>query len=459
MSSYSVRCEGVWKRFRLGAAHASLADMLQQLLVRGLGLRRGQSDAASAEQVFWALQDISFALKPGEAIGVIGPNGAGKSTLLKLLSGILSADRGSYEVTGRLASLIEVGAGFHGDLTGRENIYLNGAILGMSRGEVRSRLDDIVSFAGLERFIDTPVKRYSSGMYARLGFAIAAHVNPDVLLVDEVLSVGDAAFRLRCESRMQALVEGGTSLIFVTHNLEQMQRVCERSLVLEGGRIAFDGDSREAVQHYMTAMAEAFTARPSDLRIEGDGPAIEVDSVEFREATGASASCVDARGGLLVDVGFTSPVGDRPLIVEVAARAAAGENVVCFNSGRSGAAIRARSGMNVCRLRVPSFPVASGRYFWNVRIWDESSGATLVDTPFRYPLIVDDRGMTTGVMSLAHDWQVLPAGDGTGVGSSVGRAVSRASDDAVFSGGDRDPVGDDSIQGDDAREVGSCESA
>lgn len=448
MSRGAVHCDHVWKRFALGAAHASLADLVKSWLAWPTG--NGAGEHPDSGDTFWALRDLNFTLHPGEALGVIGPNGAGKSTLLKLLAGILRADRGSFAIEGRLASLIEVGAGFHGDLTGRENIYLNGAILGMSRSEVRAHFDDIVSFAGLARFIDTPVKRYSSGMYARLGFAIAAHVNPDVLLVDEVLSVGDAAFRLRCESRMQALVSQGTSLVFVTHNLEQMQRVCPRAIVLDRGSVSFDGDSREAVQHYMSAMSEAFTARPSDLASDADDETIEVTSVCFRDASGTAVETAQAGAYLGVEVELSSRIGGRRLLVEVAARAAAGDNIACFNSGRVDTAFAARAGRNRFSLSIPSFPVASGRYFWNVRVWDQESGVTLVDTPFRYPLIVDDAGLTTGVLSLPHTWARMEDGDCPAV---AGNTKSRPEGEVVRTFGDTD----ESASG--FGEVRSCESA
>ena len=243
----AVRFQRVSKKFRRGEIHDSLRDLLAEGLRRLT--RRGRKPAE--DRTFWALRDVSFEVAPGEALGIIGPNGAGKSTALRLLAGILRSDGGQIEVHGRLAALIEVGAGMHGDLTGRENIYLNGAIIGMTRAEIDRKLDDIIAFSGLEKFINTPVKRYSTGMQARLGFSTAAHVSPDVLLVDEVLSVGDVAFRHRCEERMRALVREGAALVFVTHNLEQMRHICRRTMVLDAGRTTFLGSPNEAVGHYL----------------------------------------------------------------------------------------------------------------------------------------------------------------------------------------------------------------
>jgi len=277
MDRPAVRFSHVAKRFRLGETHDTLRDLFACGVRRLLG--RGTGDGRST---FWALDDVDFEVARGEAVGIIGPNGAGKSTVLKLLAGILRPDRGAVSVDGRLAALIEVGAGFHGDLTGRENLFLNGAILGMTRDEVRRKLDAIVSFAGIERFLDMPVKRYSSGMYARLGFSIAAHVEPEVLLVDEVLSVGDAVFRLRCLERMRRLVHGGTTLVFVTHDLDQMQSICGRAIVLEQGRVAHEGPARDAVGHYMTAMSRAFADRPADLHADDDGHGDTVELLDLR---------------------------------------------------------------------------------------------------------------------------------------------------------------------------------
>src|SRR5690606_16154390 len=217
MSSVALSMSHVYKKFLKGERHDSLRDLIPALAKRTLRLRR--DPLALQKQEFWALQDISFEIGRGEAVAFIGNNGAGKSTLLKLLSGILTPTLGTLTVNGRLSALIEVGAGFHQDLTGRENVFLNGVILGMKRQEIRRKFDEIVEFAGLEQFIDTPVKRYSSGMYARLGFSVAAHLEPDILVIDEVLSVGDYAFQMKSLDKMRSVLKSGATVIFVSHNL------------------------------------------------------------------------------------------------------------------------------------------------------------------------------------------------------------------------------------------------
>lgn len=256
MSDYTIECEGVWKKFTRGERAGSLRDALPALWSR---LRRRRRDDLEAQQ-FWALQDVSFSLERGGALGIIGPNGAGKSTLLKILSSIMVPDRGAVSINGRLTALIEVGAGFHPDLTGRENIYLNGAILGMTRREITAQLCRIIEFAGVEEFIDTPVKRYSSGMQARLGFSVAAHMDPDILLIDEVLAVGDATFQQRCLEKMRFFADSGRSIVFISHNLQTVSELCSRTLLLMGGRCEFLGPTSQAIYRYVSNMKQRESA-------------------------------------------------------------------------------------------------------------------------------------------------------------------------------------------------------
>jgi lipopolysaccharide transport system ATP-binding protein len=243
-----LKVENVSKRFSRGEMHDSLRDFIPSLFAR---LARRAPPAAASAKEFWALREVSFELNRGEAFGIIGSNGAGKSTILKLITGIMRPTSGSIELNGRLSALIEVGAGFHPDLTGRENIYLNGTILGMRRAEIDRKFDAIVDFSGLSDFIDTPVKRYSTGMYARLGFSVAAHVDPDILIVDEVLSVGDIVFQNRCLEKMNEIIRSGATVIFVSHNLRAISELCPRSILLEQGRITAAGPSQEVLKSYL----------------------------------------------------------------------------------------------------------------------------------------------------------------------------------------------------------------
>src|SRR5579863_3397393 len=234
MSDIALRMEHVFKKFRKGETYNSLRDLLPAITGK---MFREQELGAKNLREFWALQDISFEVKHGEALGIIGRNGAGKSTALKILSRIMRPTKGRMIVNGRLSALIEVTAGFHPDLTGMENIFLHGTILGMNKREIQSKLDQIIAFSGIEEFIDTPVKRYSSGMYARLGFSVAAHVDPEVLVVDEVLSVGDFVFQQRCMDRIRSVLSAGTTVLFVSHNLKAVTEICDRAMLLERGKV------------------------------------------------------------------------------------------------------------------------------------------------------------------------------------------------------------------------------
>ncbi len=248
MSDVALRMEHVYKKFRKGEVYNSLRDLLPALTGK---MFRQQELSATDKREFWALQDLSFEVKQGEAFGIIGHNGAGKSTALKILSRIMKPTKGRMVVNGRLSALIEVTAGFHQDLTGRENIFLHGTILGMSQKEIASKLDQIIAFSGLEDFVDTPVKRYSSGMFARLGFSVAAHVDPEVLIVDEVLSVGDFAFQQKCVQRMKEVIRSGATVLFVSHNLKTVGEFCNRCMLLERGRAVSIGPPEEVIQTYV----------------------------------------------------------------------------------------------------------------------------------------------------------------------------------------------------------------
>lgn len=243
-----VKVQGVSKKFCKSLKHSMLYGIGD--IARDIFNLESSGDGTLRKYEFWAVDDVSFEIRRGECLGIIGPNGAGKSTLLKMLSGIIFPDRGSISIPGRVGALIELGAGFHPQLTGLENIYVNGAILGMRRKEIDQRIDNIVQFADLEDFIDTPVKFYSSGMYVRLGYAIAAHLRPDVLLIDEVLAVGDLSFRVKCMNHIQKLIESGVTVILVSHNLYQIQALANRAVVMDRGRIIAQGAPNYAVDYY-----------------------------------------------------------------------------------------------------------------------------------------------------------------------------------------------------------------
>lgn len=247
MSKNIITVDNISKKFELGViGSGSFRESFTNGLYRLLGLRK-----KSVSKDFWAIQDISFDVKEGAAIGIIGRNGAGKSTLLKVLSRITSPTKGRIELNGRIASLLEVGTGFHPELTGRENIFLNGSILGMTRSEIRKKFDEIVDFSGVEQFLETPVKRYSSGMYVRLAFAVAAHLEPEILVIDEVLAVGDIEFQKKCLGKMGSVAKGGRTVLFVSHNMGAIRTLCEEVIVLDKGKKLFQGDVETGVNMYL----------------------------------------------------------------------------------------------------------------------------------------------------------------------------------------------------------------
>jgi ABC-type polysaccharide/polyol phosphate transport system ATPase subunit len=248
MTDVAIQMDAVWKKFQRGERHDSLRDLVPALARRILHGARPAGELG--EEDFWALRDVSFQVKRGDALGIIGHNGAGKSTLLKILTKLLRPTLGSYQTRGRVGALIEVTAGFHPDLTGRENIFLNGAIIGMRRTDIEKRFDAIVEFSGIGDFIDTPVKRYSSGMNARLGFSVAAHLEPEILIIDEVLSVGDFTFQGKCIRWMQDLLKSGTTVIFVSHNMDAVLSLCNSAILLDHGQVATKGELTKVVGEY-----------------------------------------------------------------------------------------------------------------------------------------------------------------------------------------------------------------
>jgi len=249
----SIVAESLSKQYRIGE---QIEDLFQERLIRWLRHPFRKNGSRKPETI-WALKDVSFKVEAGEVLGIIGRNGAGKSTLLKVLSKITYPTSGRLNINGRVAALLEVGTGFHGDLTGRENVFLNGSILGMTKKEIGAKLDAIVAFSGVERFLDTPVKHYSSGMFLRLGFAVAAHLEQEVLLVDEVLAVGDASFQKKCLSAMDEMRSGGRTVLFVSHNMAAVENLCSRALWIDNGQIKLDGKAKEVIEAYMAANAEA----------------------------------------------------------------------------------------------------------------------------------------------------------------------------------------------------------
>jgi len=389
MQDVALKAEHIFKRFRRGELHDSLRDLLPAI-ARRLARRRGERVLAKEE--FWALQDVSFSVARGEAFGIIGANGAGKSTLLKLLCGIMRPTSGALEVNGRLSALIEVSAGFHPDLTGRENIYLNGTVLGLSRAEIRQRFDAIVAFSGLEEFIDTPIKRYSSGMYARLGFSVAAHVDPEILIVDEVLSVGDYTFQRKCMEKMTSILRSGATVIFVSHNLEAVCNLCGRAMQLERGRVVDIGASRDVVAGYLAGSGPRARGAPgrdafiTQVTVRGeDGPRIH-----FR----AGEKCY-------VDVAVSSHGHSERLAVVIVIKTREAIMVFDTSTVRLGAeSFSLRNGQSVVCHFALDLHLAAGSYYIAAIVRRHDIGKDYDEWPFAQTLIVSADGGSKGLANL-----------------------------------------------------------
>jgi ABC-type polysaccharide/polyol phosphate transport system ATPase subunit len=369
----AIRLEGVGKRFRL---FQDRPRSFKEAIT--LGRRRTYEE-------FWALRDVSFEVAPGEVIGIIGANGSGKSTLLKCLARILRPDCGSIAVGGRLGALLELGAGFHPEMTGRENVFLNGAILGVNRRELKERFDEIVALAALERFIDTPVKNYSSGMYARLGFAIAVSLRSDILLVDEVLAVGDAVFQQRSMAKFEELRQRGCTLVLVTHALNVVEELCDRAVLLREGRLADIGPAPRVVSSYRQALAPAQPVPPPPAEAPALPRGIEVTAVTFQGA-GPGKSVITGQP-MEVAIDWMAPDAARDLEIDVAILTGNGAVPVAESAAVPSDGSPALLNRGRTRLRLPEVLLAPGQYVVSVavRTGDREAGAE----PSRYPLRIE----------------------------------------------------------------------
>ncbi len=386
----AISVDRLCKKYRLGGETAAGYKTLREAIADELpgriwaGLRSwvsrdssGRRAAASREAPageFWALKDVSFDVKPGEMVGVIGRNGAGKSTLLKTLSRITPPTSGAIDFRGRMGSLLEVGAGFHPELTGRENVYLNGVIMGMSKRAVARKFDSIVSFAEIERFIDTPVKRYSSGMYVRLAFAVAAHLDLDILLIDEVLAVGDLSFQRKCLDHARRLKERNATIVLVSHNMFAVKSMCERAICLSKGQVVFDGDPARAIQKYeQDSSLQTLSWAKGRLGSDPTRLAVRVTNVEMLDEGGCKRSVYDHGERLRLRIHYEATRAvERPNFVVCFMRS---DNTACCNysSALDGLNLaRLEPGRGVVELTTPPVKLVSEMYELHVLVWDET---------------------------------------------------------------------------------------
>jgi homopolymeric O-antigen transport system ATP-binding protein len=425
----SISVENLSKRYELGALQeeTQLRDQIVRLLRASFGKRRPR-------EVVWALSDVSFTVEPGEVVGIIGRNGAGKSTLLKILSRITYPTSGRVKAQGRVAALLEVGAGFHEELTGRENIYLNGSIMGMRKREVDAKFEAIVEFSGLQRFIDTPIKRYSTGMRSRLGFAVAAHLEPDVLIVDEVLAVGDADFQKKCLSAMHELRGGGRTVLFVSHNMAAVENLCSRGIWLAQGKVQLDGPATKVIEAYMTSFASAENAstRLANVADRSGSGEIRFTRVEFRTTEGELQ--IVTRSGRSVVIRLHYHANEAIVRPNFALRlfTELGTLVTATSTWLHGLEIPLiPAGEGYVDLEIDSLNLMPGRYYLSLRLasqveqrmYDALEHAVYLDIE-EAPIYGQSRRIDSrfGLVFFPQRWRV------DGIGQSATLEVSRAAD-------------------------------
>jgi lipopolysaccharide transport system ATP-binding protein len=422
-----IESNGLSKLYRLGSGahtYGRLTESMSNAFKAPFRMLFRRGEEAPVEQDLWAGKDVSFDIEEGQAVGIIGRNGAGKTTLLKLLSRITEPTDGRAVLRGTVGSLLEVGTGFHPELTGRENVYLNGAILGMTRADINKRFDEIVEFAEVERFLDTPVKRYSSGMQVRLAFAVAAHLEPEILIVDEVLAVGDAAFQRKCLGKMGDVTGEGRTVLFVSHNMSVVSRLCDRGIWMEAGRVAAEGPMEDVVRQYLgSSLAGTAGFEATKLEAAPGNELIRLRGVRVKDHAGRLTSSVDGRHPVFVEIEY---VILRASPVRTSFRLATAEGVILFTStdvddeGRHGR--NREPGVYVSRCEIPRRLLKRGMYFVTVM-----SDISMVRVNFHLENVVsfsvdvieaileDNR---RGVVSPAFSWDVEKVSD---LDSGVGR--------------------------------------
>lgn len=374
----TVHFEHVSKKYQLGLTRTSLPSVVSGWFKSSTqgGLRQSNKD-----KTFWALQDVSFELKQGESLALVGSNGAGKTTILKLLANITKPTSGKIQVNGQLSALIELGAGFHPDLTGRENIYLNGTILGLSRKQVADRFDEIVEFSELGRFIDTPVKRYSSGMTVRLGFAVASCMEPQILLVDEVLAVGDASFQQKCLGRIRSLINKGTSIIFVSHNFYLVQAVCSSALYLEKGQVKLHGDTNEVIEQYEQDLHQARALKFAASAHESTGDEagdLEITRVEVLDAAGTELENLPNKQPAQIQIHYNAykPMGKAHVSVFI--RRSDGLTVCMMRTKLDDYEVYLERGQGIISLYLEPLQLTTGTYFAEAWFLNESDSMAII---------------------------------------------------------------------------------
>lgn len=403
MSDTVIKVEGVSKKYCRSLKHTMLygvADLSRSFL----GLDQQTERLRDGE--FWAVNDVSFEVKQGEALGIIGANGSGKSTLLKMLNGIMMPDKGRIEISGRVGALIEVGAGFHPMLTGRENIYINGAIIGMTKKEIDKKFDEIVDFAGIGEFIDSPVKHYSSGMYVRLGFAIAVHCDPNILLVDEVLAVGDAAFHSKCYSKIKTLKDGGTSIIYVSHDMNSIQRICQRGVYIDKGDEITSGSILNVISVYYNHIC--VTTPETEITRKDD--TIKIIDVETFDNNYYRTTSFLSGDNIIIRLHFESKKYVSSPTFSISLKSSDGLVFTESSTYYDGLKISGVNGTGYIELTFEKPMLGPGIYDVNVGIWDEEFFGAYDWWWSFVRLTISSEKKMLGRFGLAHSWKIYNSG-------------------------------------------------
>jgi lipopolysaccharide transport system ATP-binding protein len=398
MQNAGIEFHQVWKKFHRGEMHDSLRDLIPAMGARLLGRKKPADELEAGD--FWAVRDVSFRVRPGEAVGIIGPNGAGKSTILKILTKIIRPTRGYAATTGRIGALIEVSAGFHPDLTGRENVYLQGSIMGMPAADIARKFDQIVEFSGIGDFIDTPSKRYSSGMNARLGFSIAAHLDPDVLIIDEVLAVGDFAFQQRAFGRVKEMIGRGIPVVVVSHQLDRVAELCTEAILLRQGQVAKQGSAADVIAAYALSAAQQADAP------RGDEPVyLETLTIDTPQPVRSGDRFRMTITGTVADGGLPDYVEGVVVRVRSAQTAAI---VFATTTLRHGVHLPARGPFRIEIELQANLP--PGIYGIETAVWDRTRGQNVVLGPSTYVQVAPGPDFT-GSIQMNSVWRVYAAAD------------------------------------------------
>lgn len=395
-----LKVEHVSKKFCRGIKHVMLYGA-KDIACSMIGLSSNSEKLRNGE--FWAVDDVSFELRRGETLGLIGPNGSGKSTILKMINGIFMPDKGNVKIKGRMGALIEVSAGFHPMLTGRENIYINGAIIGMTKSEIDKKFDEIVDFAEIGDFIDSPVKHYSSGMYVRLGFAVAVHTDPDILLIDEVLSVGDMNYRMKCIEKIKEFQKTGKAIIFVSHEMSTVKKICQRSIWNQDGKIREMGDSNQIVDHFVDHMRKMNVDLDNQSSVRSE--ALELLDIWSEDIEGKRRGDFRFSESVVICVKYNLRKHVNDLIFGIALFAGDNICVSALHTGIDDIILKPKIGINEIKIEYPNINLLSGTYYFNIGFFEGKAVIPFVYSNSVHKIYIESPFLGEGLLIMEHKWR------------------------------------------------------